>query len=732
MAEHEVNAFSDVDHSDPHIKDYLHVLMRWRWLLFTVVFLSVACTTVTVFAMRPVYRPVCRLLLQPTRVNVAQFQEVYDPTFGAGGSAIMRRQFLETQYRLILSRPLLKKTFDDMGYSERPEFADVEDPIEGFGKRFSVNGIRNTLLVEVSFEWPDEPEVATRTLETLVTHYIQACNKRAMGVTDKGLIDLKTKAEELRPKLQAKAEELQAFIGEHNTISLDNNLNTVSVRLQELGQELTATEIKRIKAESRYNNILAALAAERKPEEMPEIVESATVRDLKLEYIRMRLTCSDLEDSLGPNHPQVKAARSTLDTLAQKLEMEVRSVLSAAQAEYLRAKEEEEALRVAFAKQKQEAMELNKLQAKYQPLKDGYDQLNSDYRNVAKRIGEIEISKETGAKDAGVYLDTPAEVPTRPAKPRKKVAVALSGMLGLLLGIGLCFLIDYFDTSVKSKDDVEALTHAPVIGLVPAVSNGQHLDGGNSGPIELLAATQPRSMIAEAFRSIRTALAFTRTNSQCHQFIVTSALPSEGKTLVSVNVALALAKTGKKVVLIDADLRRPRVHKVFGIGHDKGLSNLLAGDEDYDVADVSVLTNFDNLIVISSGPVPPNPAELLGGARMGELLARLAGEFDYVIFDTPPTVNVTDAAVLAQRVSGALLVVRTFETDKNAVSRARDLLGSANARLLGVVLNGVDAPRGSYKYDRYYNYGYGYHYGHPDDESRTTKPRGDEDSTETS
>ena len=698
---------------EPQLRDYLNVVMRRRWLLAATVALCLLSSVAYVYTRTPIYRAVCRIELQPKRATVMKVQEVYDPTYGAAtGGATLLRQFLETQYRLILSRPLLRKTFDEMGFADMEEFRDAEDPIRGFAKRFSVTGVRNSFLADVSFEWKDR-FLARDTVQCLVKHFKASKQGLAQELGEQGLEELKETAERLRPELETRANELRDFINENNMISLEEDLNIVSQRLRDLSESHTAAQTRRIAAESRYTNILGALQIQRSPEEMPEVVDSPSIRDLKLEYIRQKLLCSDLENSLGPNHPQAKSAAATLATITEKLELEVRSVLASAQAEYLRAKKEEADLKAVMEEQDKLAKEFSTIRAEYKVLKDAYDRTAATYGDVRKRINEIEITMASSVRDDGILIAEPAEVPSKPAKPRKALTVGTAGILGILLGLGLCFFVDYLDTTVKSKEDIEALTGGPVLGYVPAFANGYTVDGKKyTGPLELLAVEHPRSASAEVFRSIRTALGFTRRASgvgECCQFAVTSALPSEGKTLVSVNIALALARTGKKVLLVDADLRRPRLHKVFGFDHSRGLSNLFSADDDTTLEQVIRDSGQAGLSVITSGPVPPNSSELLNSPRMTELIREMARRFDFVVFDTPPMVNVTDSAVLSQQIDGTLLVVRTFATDRSAIARVRELLNGAEVRLLGVVVNAVDAPRTGYEYERYcYNYQYDY------------------------
>jgi len=696
---------------EPHLREYLRVLYARRWILISAFLVVVLTTLVVVLAQTPIYRPVCTLLLEPTRSRVMDIKEVYDPTFGAeSGGRLLRREFLETQYQLILSRPNLERTFREFHFDEMREFERASDPIGAFRKRFAVSGIPNSYLANVSFEWKD-PELATRVLDFLVEQYIRSSRERAMGVTEEGLDALRSKAAEIRPKLEAKAEELQQFIVKHNMVSLEETQNIIVERLKALSQNLNRAEAERIRAESRYENIRAAVADSDAGGEMPEVIASPTVRDLKLEYIRAKLRHEDLAERLGPNHPEVRTVRAALEAVRARLDVEVRSVLAAAEAEYLRARKQEEELRAVLADQERAVMEFNRLAGEYRILKDAHEALSRSYRAVTQRIEEIEIALAAGPKRENVYVVARPVVPNEPVRPRKKRALALAGMLGLALGTGLCFLVEYFDTSIKTKEDVETALGAPFLGFVPVIDNG-HAPKGAVVPVrDLLAAEDPRSAPAEAFRAIRTALAFARAGGSCRQFVVTSPLPSEGKTLISANLASALARAGKRVLLIDSDLRRSRIHSIFGLPRGPGLTNLLAGDGACSLDGVTRETDIPGLGVVTSGPLPPNPSELLGNSRMAAVVREAAGRFDYVIFDTPPAVNVTDATVLAQQVGAAVLVVRSFATDRGVAARARELIESSGAELLGVVLNRVDTSHRGYPYYGYYHYHYdrGYH-----------------------
>ncbi|GAB4347675.1 MAG: polysaccharide biosynthesis tyrosine autokinase [Candidatus Abyssubacteria bacterium] len=701
----------------PHLKDYLRIISVRRWI-FLCTFLSILlAVTVWVFVRTPIYRAESLLLIEPVKVNLTEFKAVYDPTLGEAGGHLANQEFLETQYNLIVSRPLLEQAFEKFGYGSMPEFKDEEEPIKKFAKLFRVIPVRRSRLATVTFEWED-PELAAKTLDFLVNEYIADYRKRALGVTREGLSALRQKAEELRPQVEAKANELQQFRVDHNMVSLEETQNIVVERLKDISKNLTEVERVRIEVESDYLSIERALSGEFQMENLPEIASSETIRDLKLEYIRTKQRHSDLGKSFGPNHPEVKAVQAILDAIKEKTEAEMISILKTVKAEYERAVSQEKQLRDELRKQEEKVMQFNKLAVQYKALMDDHDTLRRTYNAVAKRIEEIEIATAAGSKGDNIFIISPPRIPTKPIRPRKALSVAIAVVFGLSLGTGLCFLIDYLDTTVKTKEDVEALTGVPVIGYVPGVENGHAANENHAGlPIELYLLREPRSPVAEAFRSIRTAIAFSSNNGDLKHLIVTSSDRSEGKSMSSINISVVMAQAGKKVLLVDADLRRPRLHKVFGVEPSPGLSNLLVGEGVTSLEEaVQAVEGVDNLYLLPCGPMPPNPAELLQSSRMQQLLEEMGRRFDITILDTPPLVSVTDAAVLCQYVKNVVMIVRSFSTQREIIARAREIISETNSKVLGMVLNNVDVPRGDY-----HGYYYGYHYGYREDDAKEAK-----------
>lgn len=709
---------------EPHLKDYLHVLLMRRWVIIGVSFLVIFATALAVFLMTPVYKATCLLLIEPTKINVTDFQEVYDPALSQfAGSEPARREFMETQFTLLTCRPIMERVFAKYNFGEKEEFRNADDPIPVFTDHFSVNPVRRTRLVEVSFEWKD-PELAAEVVDYQVNTYIQDYRERRLGVTGGGLEALKVKADELRPKVAEAADALQKFITEHGAVSLDQSQNIVVERLKMLNTQLTDLQNKRIELQSQIQSIGHALESRTPLEDLPEVMDNPIMRDLKMEWIRTQQEISDLSERFGQNHPELMAARAKLDAVRDKIEIEVRSILSATHLDYQRSKEQEENILEALKEQTNEVMSLDNLRIEYQILKDAHDTLNNTYRAIIQRIEEIEISTAAGSEEDNIFIIAPAKVPVKIARPKRKQAVLLAVLFGPMLGIALAFFLQYLDTTVKTREEVEQLTGIPVLGFVPALReelNGGGSEAGNErAAYDMLAIERPRSALAEAFRSLRTALSFSAGAQDVRSFLVTSPSPLEGKSLVSINLAFTFAQAGMKVLLVDSDMRKPRLHKTFDLPPSVGLSNLLAGEGVGGLNEAVHATRVENLFVLPSGPRPPNPAELLATKRMKALVREMEENFDRIIFDTPPVVNVTDSSILMHFVGGGLIVIRSFTTQRGLAQRASELLQGTQGRLLGIILNNADIPKGVYGYEGYYYYSsYYYYYGDSDEQKKS-------------
>lgn len=399
--------------------------------------------------------------------------------------------------------------------------------------------------------------------------------------------------------------------------------------------------------------------------------------------------------------------------------------MASIQEEYNTAQNHVEILQGALDKQKAEANDLAEKLVQYHILQHDAEANKLLYDGLLQKLKEATIS--VGLRSSNIRVVDPALAPTTPSRPQKARNILLAFLVGLVGGIGLAIFREYLDNTVKSPDDIEALTGLPSLAVVPALPgslNGHHsrwawptrnpLPQADVGPrVELLSYLQPKSQISEAFRALRTSLLLSQAEQPPQVILLTSALPREGKTTAAVNLAVTLAQLGDRTLLMDSDLRKPGIRRAMNltIGKELGLSSYLAG---VCTLEEAILPHpaISNLSVLTTGPVPPSPADLLSSHRMQEAIAEARRRFKFVVIDSPPIMAATDAVILSALTDGVLLVVRSGETPKEAFTRTRDLLGAVKSRLLGVVLNAVDSGAPDYYYSyRYYPYAYGYGYG---------------------
>jgi capsular exopolysaccharide synthesis family protein len=435
---------------------------------------------------------------------------------------------------------------------------------------------------------------------------------------------------------------------------------------------------------------------------------------------------SDALNLYGPNYPKVQRLAEQQKQVDDQLAAAQKTLVATTSEDYDTAKNRLAILQANLDQQKAEANEEAEKLVEYNILQNDANANKALYDGILEKLKEATIT--AGLRSSNIRIVDPALTPTSPSGPQRTRNILLALLVGLVGGIGLAIFREYLDNTVKSPDDVERLTGLPSLAVVPSLPNmnghGGHLarvsgdaDGAatpsGGSRVELLAYVQPKSQISEAFRALRTSLLLSQAEHPPQVILVTSALPREGKTTAAVNLAVTLAQLGDRTLLVDCDLRKPGVRRALNItgGRDTGLSSYLAG-----VCSLEEVTmphpTITNLSALTTGPVPPSPADLLSSHRMRDGIAELRRRFKFVVIDSPPIMAATDAVIISALTDGVLLVVRSGETPKEAFTRTRDLLAAVKGRLLGVVLNGVDSNAPDYYYSyRYYPYAYGYGYG---------------------
>src|SRR3981081_50369 len=710
---------------EPHLYDYLLILRKHQWLILSFLLAVVTIVAIATFRMQPVYVATARIELDRENANILPFQgtDSYDVLMDLDN-------YIETQSKILTSETLALQTIRNNVLSARPEFSSPNGPSEALAigslanqKRppelgeflgsLSVRRVPNSHLMDVSFESTD-PQLAARIVNAHIVSYIDQNIRSKFEATTRASVWLTDQLTELKIRVQ-KAEDARIAYERQNQIwTLDDKQNITSQRLSDINKQLTEAQSERMKKESLYQ-----FAKSGNLDAVPQVQSNAALADLMKKRSDASSQYTESLSQYGPNFPKVQRLHAQLKEFDQSIEKEKKNILDVLESDYREAKQRETLLTQALDQQKAETNQMSEKLVEYNILKREAEASKTLYEGLMTKLRETAISQ--GLRSSNIRVVDPAMIPSTPARPANARTCAMAFLVGLVGGIGLALMREYLDNTVKTPDDVETLSRLPSLAVVPqfAGSNGydkKHrlLQGfaanGHEKRIELVAQHLSKSQMSEAFRALRTSILLSQADHPPQVILVTSALPREGKTTAAANLAVTLAQLGDSTVIVDADLRKPGIGRLLNLGTGKyaGLSSYLAGVSSLDLVCVPHPA-IPNLVVIPTGPLPPNPADLLSSHKLADAITELRTKYKFIVIDSPPVMAATDAVILSVQVDGVLLVVRSGETPKEAFTRTRDLLSSGKCRILGVVLNAVDSSAPSYYYSyRYYPYSYGY------------------------
>ncbi|MBM3297514.1 MAG: polysaccharide biosynthesis tyrosine autokinase, partial [Candidatus Aminicenantes bacterium] len=530
---------------------------------------------------------------------------------------------------------------------------------------------------------------------------------------------------QLRNDLEVKQRELQRYGQQKNLMFLSNQEDIAVGEFSNLYNAYLQAQIKRVNKESVLRELrglnLDALST-------PTRISNATVSSLLADYIKTKIDYDEKLKFYQESYPEMQRLKSRLDTQKAQLQVEIRNALEAADSEYRAAAKEEGTLKSMMDSQKLDVVESSSNKVRYNVLRAEVEGAQGLLSFLQSKQQETQVSaRVTGQRTSDIRIVDKALQPDRPVSPNVMRNILMSVMWGLFLGLGLAFAVEFMDTSLKSPEDLEKLTGLSALGLIPsyggdAKSSYLHYysygkppkpaqAGADKQPpsIELINHHDPNLAVSEAYRTIRTSILFSQTDRSGGKVMsFTSAFPQEGKTTTAVNMAVSFAQLEEKTLLIDCDLRKPRVHKVFKVRNTVGLSNILTGRVQPREAIQS--TMVDSLKILPCGPIPPNPAELLNSARMRELLEALRSTFSHIVVDTPPMLFVSDAAIMGSLSDLTVIVLRPEKAYRKPFLKMLSELEKAKAHVVGVVFNDVNIRRNTY-YADHYRYHYRYSYG---------------------
>jgi capsular exopolysaccharide synthesis family protein len=720
------------EEKEVNLRDYWKVIRKRQWIIVAFFLVVVITTAIATFTMRPIYRGTVTVQINKENPQIVDFKEIFAVN-------TMDMDYYQTQYKVLESRSLAKRVIYSLKLADHPQFlsepetpfqkwkSNILNPIYGlfsssdetsdsgkhsieseretalinqFLARLKIEPIRNSRLVKIHFD-SNYPELSTKVSNTLAASYIQQSLETRFIATQQAKEWLTGQLGDLKAKVERADEALQTFGSMHGIISLEEKENVIIQRLTELNEALTKAESERMAKEALYKQ-----TKDRNFDALPSILENKLIMDLKQAYIQLEAQYMKLSETLKPDHPEMMKLKNQMQTIQKRIDGEIGRIITGIKNDYESSLQKESLLRRAFEQQKSSVMEMKEKAIQYNILKREADTNKELYKGLLQRMKEAGVS--AGIMASNIQVVDQAELPTRPYKPNKRLNLLLAAIVGLFLGVGLAFFFEYLDNTVKTPEDVEQLIRLPSFGMVPEISyeRRRRLESGDSYPVELVTHGHPKSMLSEAYRNIRTSILLSFSEKPPKRIIISSPNPLEGKTTTVINTGIALSQTGAQVIIIDSDMRKPRVHKIFNGDNGVGLSNFLSGNADLD----SVIKKSDvpNLYYIPSGPIPPNPSELIGSKLFKTMMENLGERFDHIVLDSPPVLGFADTIILSTCVDGIILVVLGGKTPRETIQRAKDVLRQVNAKILGVVINRVDIQRSDYGY---YYYRYHYYYG---------------------
>jgi len=739
---------------EPHLLDYLMVLRKHQWLVLSFLVTVVTIVAIATFRMQPVYDATTRIQIDQENTNILPFS----PTDSYNMYQDLEA-YIETQSKILTSQTLAAMTVKSLQLDRDPRFGgqpanpstlEVAQPSDGsaspalgaFLSGLSVKRVPQSRLLDVTFSTTD-PQLAAKAVNTHITNFIEQNFRSRYEATTQASNWLAGQLDELKAKVERSEDARIAYERSNQIWTIDEKQDVTTQKLADLNRELTGAQADRINKQAVYQS-----AQSGNYDAIPAVRESGVIQDILRQQSLLSSQYAEALNQYGPKFPRVVRLQEQIKELTQVVTREKINIANQVEAEYRGARQREVLLDQALDQQKKEAGAMADRMVQYNILKREAEANKQLYDGLLQKLKEAGIS--AGLRSSNIRVVDPALVPRSPSKPQKSRNLSLAILVGLVGGIGLALLREYLDNTVKNPDDIENLARLPTLAVVPAFAspNGHNsrsrlpklLKGQGSaareGRVELVSHLQPQSQISEAFRALRTSLLLSQADHPPQVILMTSALPREGKTTAAANLAVTLAQLGDRTLLVDGDLRKPGVSRALSMAGGKyaGLSSYLAGVSTLDLITVQH-PGISNLSVIPTGPVPPNPADLLSSHRLSEMVMELRQRYKFVVIDSPPIMAATDAVILSVLADGVLLVVRSGETPKEAFTRTCELLTSVKARVLGVVLNAVDSGSPDYYYSyRYYPYSYG---GYGREERDKKRPEGtemekEEDRVETS
>ncbi len=679
-----------------NIRYYWQVLLERRWLFITA-FISVFVLSLIYVTKAPrIYQAVATIQIDRETENVANIKD-------ALSSDSREQDYLQTQYKNLQSRQLIEKVVTKLLLGQDPRYTKAVDKPRAVLNDITIAPIRLTRLVELKVEHTNK-KMATNIANTLALTFVEQNRDNKLTEANGALMRMDKEVEQQRLRVAACDKALSDYRSDITNVSVEATENIIFQSLRLVNESLTVSQTRATVARRMSQEINDQIAKGIPKEDLSQMSTSTVVQNLKSQINSLVAQISELAKRLGREHPEMKAKREALASLKQALDRECDRLIAGIESDASIAEAQLDSVKGIKKEWEDRLLSLGAQRAKYEQLRGDSIVQKKLYEKVLESQTELVVIRNN--KVNNMRVRDYAWEPDRPIKPHIPLTILLGIVGGFAVGMALSLFANYLDDSIKTQEDVEIHLRQNFLGYVNNIKTNSVIER------DLQAHVQPQSTATESFRTIRAAVSLMPDSDKFRILVVTSTIPSEGKSLVASNMAIVTAQTGLKTLLVDADMRRPSVHKAFQLHSPKGLSSYLMGVSET-LEDVTHDTDIPNLDVICAGAIPNNPSELAGSKRMRIFLQEALKRYDRVFLDCPPVSAVSDPLVIAAQADGAIFVTKFNKIRREHARKSLQRLEDAGVRILGVALNDIDFEgKDSYYYSYYYyqNRYYASHY----------------------
>jgi succinoglycan biosynthesis transport protein ExoP len=727
-----------------HMMDYLNVILKRKWIVL--IFLISVFVTVIILTsmMTPLYKSSAVLKIEKENPNVLSFKDVVSSPDA---------NYYSTQYEILKSRNLAERVIRQLSLDKNNDFMPVESKLDKIKRiisdntigillnlfsftdsknsvkekpnnnppvkdeipnylssaligRLEIQPVKNSQLVNVSFI-SHNPELSMNVANAVAETYIAFDLESRVDASKDARDFLEKQIEITKEKLKDSETRLNDYASKNEIIFDRSKENLLTSKLSDISTVLNSVTTEKMQKEALYREVKESGANN------PIILNNSLILGLKTTLSLLEAEYSNLSKTYTSDYPKMKSLKSQMDAIQKRIEQETSKLINSLQSDYNASLKKEENLTRAFNAQKKRVLSFQDKGAQFEVLKREVDGNKNLYNDLLQRHNEVGVS--ASSKATNIQILDKALYSKAPFKPDKLRNILLSIIFGLMGGIGLAFLVEYFDNSVKDTHDIEKEINLPILGIITNFKNiagkGNLLipekiplqKGSNPSTMPMILCSGKTSSLSEAFRSIGAFISLSSSSKPPKSILVTGPEEKIGKTTICLNIAMALMESLGNGIIIDADLRRPKLHNTFKLNNSIGLSSFLSGNIEFDGINGALVkpTSVKGLSVITSGPIPPNPSELLTSTRLQDLIYALYSVFEFIIIDSPPIMGLPDTIYLSKIVDGTVLVVKAGKTPKKALIEVKKVFRNINAKILGVVLNGVkknDIKYGSYNF----------------------------------